>query len=141
MAFSRNERVEITLQGCGFSSVTLNARWSYSDLNAAGTEVATEKLLTPEENRSPFMRSLADPETLWLSLTNILLGAVTLVCLVAALSAVIRELIRRRQSRRRNQGHSFVLPGLGITMADGGTRVADESPRKKKYGRVLRTRN
>jgi hypothetical protein len=68
-----------------------------------------------------------DPETLWLNLTNVALGAVTLVCLLAFGRVAFREvaeLVRvRSRSRGANSAHELVLSDLGVTMADGGEEI------------------
>lgn len=72
-----------------------------------------------------------DPETYWLNATNIVLGVVTLVCLIAVSSTVVRELVHRARQRVPSfvprDEHTFVLSDLGITMADGGEKVIDET--------------
>lgn len=85
------------------------------------------------------MFDLFDPETYWLNATNIVLGVVTLVCLIAVSSTVVRELLQRARQRvpvfAQRDEHTFVLSDLGITMADGGEKVIDEckvaEPRKE----------
>ena len=80
-----------------------------------------------------------DPSTYWLTLTNVALGAVTLICLVAVAAGVLQEVAARRKkaaaaSRLDEElaslvagmadAHAFRVPGLGITMADGGEEVS-----------------
>lgn len=64
------------------------------------------------------------PDTFWLDFTNIALGLVTLVCVIAVVAGVVREL-GHRFGRRRSlvDDHAFESPDLGLTMADGGERV------------------
>jgi hypothetical protein len=63
-------------------------------------------------------------DTFWLDFTNIALGLVTLLCVVAVAAGVVRELHHRIARRRRlADDHSFEAPELGVTMADGGERV------------------
>jgi hypothetical protein len=68
-----------------------------------------------------------DPETFWLNVTNIALGVVTLVCLLAVAGVVFKEVVQRVRQRATvlaaNDDHAFVMPGLGLTMADGGERL------------------
>jgi hypothetical protein len=88
-------------------------------------------------------RSVNDPSTYWLTQTNILLGAVVAVCLIAVFIGVVQELIaihRRRAAESgldrelaemvglARDGHAFDLPGLGMTLADGG----EELPKKEQ---------
>jgi len=75
-----------------------------------------------------------DPDTYWLVVTNIVLGAVVALCVLVMGAAVAREIIARVRKRRRidaeldrdmrmlNDDHAFDVPGLGTTMADGGEK-------------------
>lgn len=94
-----------------------------------------------------------DPQTLWLNLVNLSLGIVTLICIVAigyGLLLDIRARVRKparehsadgtiTELMRSFDGHSFDMPGLGLTMADGGEPLGHPgSPTKapgKKTGR------
>lgn len=81
-----------------------------------------------------------DPSTYWLNVTNIALGVVTLICCVAVAFGVAQELVARRKKRAAMSrldrevadlvssydGHAFNVPGLGITMADGGEPAKKE---------------
>ena len=76
----------------------------------------------------------SDSQTLWLNIVNLSLGLVTLVCCAAigyGLFQDVRERARKRSTARSLDrevgalvrdfdGHAFNLPGLGLTMADGG---------------------
>ncbi|HEY6555300.1 MAG TPA: hypothetical protein VI669_18225 [Vicinamibacteria bacterium] len=65
-----------------------------------------------------------ESETFWLDLTNIGLGVVTLVCLVAIGLGVVQELLPRLQRHAaREDDHALLTPDLGWTMADGGRRI------------------
>jgi hypothetical protein len=72
-----------------------------------------------------FMFDLSDPKTFWLNVTNIGLGLVVLACCVAVARTIVQDLLARR-SQRVHAGafddHTFLVPALGITMADGGER-------------------
>lgn len=72
---------------------------------------------------------LGDPRTFWLTVTNIALAAVTLLCFVAvgwgAVVAVLARLRRRWGLGLEPDDHAFATPGLGLTMADGGRKVKD----------------
>ena len=76
--------------------------------------------------------------TMWLNITNFALGMVTLIALLVVFFAVgwyllVRKVGRAPQVDLSNvdadlramlQGsHSLSIPGLGLTMADGGERV------------------
>jgi hypothetical protein len=77
-----------------------------------------------------------DPETHWLVFTNLVLGLVVVVCAVLMVAGIAQELIERRRKQRSieaeidrdmrelTHGHAFDVPGLGITMADGGEPLA-----------------
>ena len=74
---------------------------------------------------------LGDPRTFWLTVTNIALAAVTLLCFVAvgwgAVVAVLARLRRRWGFAPEPDDHAFATPGLGLTMADGGRKVKDRT--------------
>ena len=67
-----------------------------------------------------------NPETLWLNLTNAVLGLATLVALLAVFSAGAVELYRKLKKRASEVPdlHVLHLPDLGLTMADGGEAKA-----------------
>ncbi len=68
-----------------------------------------------------------DSETLWLTLTNVSLGIVALVCIIAVGVVMTKEILGVVRSKVRipqlQDDHSFMLRDLGITMADGGKRL------------------
>jgi len=80
---------------------------------------------------------MSDPQTYWLTLTNVALGVVTLICVGAVAFGILQELAAKRKkhaalSRLDNEvsdlmaavdGHTFQVPGLGVTMADGGEEL------------------
>ena len=69
----------------------------------------------------------------WLNVTNIALGAVVILAVLLVVSAVIWEVVIKR--KKSNDAVSLIdgpedllpdgrlVPGLGITMADGGERI------------------
>ena len=72
----------------------------------------------------------------WLNTANIVLGVVVAICLAVVAVGFARELqvrFRRRTATESEietdmrqmlgQSHAFDVPGLGLTMADGGERV------------------
>jgi hypothetical protein len=75
-------------------------------------------------------------ETLWLTLTNVGLGIVTVACIIAVGVVVTKEIYAGVRSKVRipqlQDDHSFMLGDLGITMADGGKRI-DEKEQMLKY--------
>jgi hypothetical protein len=72
-----------------------------------------------------------DPETFWLNATNIVLGVVTLVCIAAMATGLYQDVKARVLARRtvpaHADDHAFVVPALGLTMADGGERVDEKT--------------
>jgi hypothetical protein len=77
----------------------------------------------------------SDPQTYWLNLTNAALGLVVVICIAAVAIGVVQELYARRKKAGAldrevrelvagyQDGHAFDLPGLGLTMADGGEPI------------------
>jgi hypothetical protein len=80
---------------------------------------------------------VSDPSTYWLTFTNIALGVVTLICCAAVAGGILQELAARRKKKAALAnldlevtslvnsfgGHAFDVPGLGVTMADGGEEL------------------
>ena len=84
--------------------------------------------------------------TFWLNMTNFALGIITLLALVVVFGAVGWDLLvlkvhnaRKLRSTDLNRfdedlramlqgSHSLSVPGLGLTMADGGERVEPSKP-------------
>ncbi len=75
------------------------------------------------------MFNLNDPQTLWLNLTNIGLGLVTVICLAIAGRVFLKEVLDRvRAASARTitaDDHAFHHAELGLTMADGGEKLED----------------
>jgi hypothetical protein len=72
----------------------------------------------------------SDPNTFWLNITDIALGAVTLACLAVVVYAALREAFAR--VKLRQDSHAFAVPELGMTMADGGEPVNPSTKPDKK---------
>ena len=85
-----------------------------------------------------------DPSTYWLTITNIALGLVTLICIAAVGIGVVQELAARRKKKAAlsrldaevadlvssfGDGHAFHIPSLGVTMADGGEELGKKEER------------
>jgi hypothetical protein len=85
-----------------------------------------------------------DPSTYWLTITNIALGVVTLICIGAVCVGVFQELAARHKKRAAlsqldaevsdlvasfQDGHAFNIPSLGVTMADGGEEIGKKEER------------
>jgi len=84
-----------------------------------------------------------DPATYWLTFTNIALGVVTLICCGALAIGILQEVAARRKRKASVAnvdaelaslassygGHVFNVPGLGVTMADGGEELRKKEER------------
>ena len=81
----------------------------------------------------------------WLNTANILLGVVVALCFGVLGFALVREYQARAKKRAATHaeldrdmqvmmgdGHAFNVAGLGLTMADGGERIAKTSKTGKK---------
>jgi hypothetical protein len=68
-----------------------------------------------------------DPKTFWLNVTNIALGVVTGICVLVLGKALFQEMIQRVRADKREKvkldEYSYMVPELGLTMADGGERL------------------
>jgi hypothetical protein len=84
------------------------------------------------------MTDWSNPETFWLNVTNAALGVVVLLALggivAAALSDVFARIRARAAARESVEAHAFLVPGLGMTMADGGERKTDDEEKKDSKG-------
>jgi hypothetical protein len=81
---------------------------------------------------------------LWLNVTNIALGVVVFLAVLAVAYAVVWEVVSRYKNARNVSDHDEELaamlqhgrsvPGLGVTMADGGElfKPLPEQPAEKK---------
>ena len=69
----------------------------------------------------------SDPNTFWLNITDIVLGLVTLACVLIVGTAIAREVLARVANRARADSHALAVPELGLTMADGGEPIHPES--------------
>jgi len=87
---------------------------------------------------------MSDPSTYWLTVTNIVLGVVVLICCGAVAFGMLQELAARRKKLAESSqldrevtdlvagfqdGHVFHIPGLGVTMADGGEELGEKDKR------------
>jgi len=73
----------------------------------------------------------SNAETLWLNLTNGALGIVTLICAGVILKGILAQFGFFATREATEDYHVMNVPGLGITMADGGEPIED----KKKTGK------
>jgi hypothetical protein len=95
------------------------------------------------DGRNPEMPK--DDWVFWLNLTNIALGVVVLLSVLLVAYALVWEFVNRY--KKRSMAHldeeleamlhdGLSVPGLGVTMADGGERFKPlpEPPAEKKRG-------
>ncbi len=94
----------------------------------------------------------SDSQTLWLNIINLSLGLVAVVCCAAIGYGVIQDLRERARKKVFNQaldhevgtlvkgfdGHVFNMPGLGLTMADGGEPLDKPAAAPKKSAKTPR---
>lgn len=73
-----------------------------------------------------------NPETLWLNLTNLGLGIVTLICVIAVGYNIAVEYWLKHRAAASERTHAMHVPELGWTMADGGEPVEPEKPGKDR---------
>jgi hypothetical protein len=91
--------------------------------------------------------------TFWLNMTNFALGIITLLALVVVFGAVGWDFMVRKAKRAHSVedinlntldadlremlrgSHTLSVPGLGLTMADGGERVDPKSDATDKKSR------
>lgn len=68
-------------------------------------------------------------ETMWLNITNGLLGLIVLICVMVVGGSIVQELLIRYRNRKllEQDDHAFSNPGLGITLADGGEKTKEKS--------------
>jgi hypothetical protein len=81
-------------------------------------------------------------QTLWLNLTNLALGIVTVLALGVVAFGVAQEVFEKRRKARQFAGmdeevrHMLRVPELGLTMADGGEPLpspgSDTAPERKR---------
>jgi hypothetical protein len=68
-----------------------------------------------------------DPKTFWLNVTNIALGVITGVCILVLGKSLFQEIVARvrvdKRATAKVDDYSYMVPELGLTMADGGERV------------------
>ncbi len=76
-----------------------------------------------------------DPATYWLTFMNVALGVVVLICCAAVGIGIFQELAAKHRrhvasSQLDNEmAHLFNIPGLGVTMADGGETLREKDQR------------
>ncbi|MCX6622490.1 MAG: hypothetical protein NTY38_15775 [Acidobacteria bacterium] len=84
-------------------------------------------------------------DTFWLNVTNIGLGVVIFICVLVIAFGIAKDMLARRVRRTAMEaemdgdlramvgegGNLFAVPGLGLTMADGGEQTPPQ-PKKEK---------
>ena len=62
----------------------------------------------------------SDPKMLWLNISNIALGIVTLVCWMVVGYGLVQEVLARKRKSKNtpviSDDHTFLVPGIGVTM-------------------------
>jgi hypothetical protein len=70
------------------------------------------------------MLNFGDPEVFWLNITNISLGVITLICVLVVGFVIFQEIaakmLKRAAIPAHSDDHAYLIPELGLTMADGG---------------------
>jgi hypothetical protein len=66
----------------------------------------------------------SDPKMLWLNISNIALGIVTLVCWMVVGYGLVQEVLARKRKSKNtpviSDDHTFLVPGIVVMMADDG---------------------
>ncbi|MCC7499858.1 MAG: hypothetical protein IT160_19920 [Bryobacterales bacterium] len=85
-------------------------------------------------------------DTFWLNVMNIGLGVVILICVMVIAAGIGKDLLARRARRLvmasqaegdlralvGEGGDLFAVPGLGLTMADGGEQTPPQTKADKQ---------
>lgn len=74
----------------------------------------------------------SNTETLWLNLTNAALGVVTLICAGVIAKGILMQFGFFVSRETQEDDHILNVPGLGITMADGGEPIHEKKPSGKR---------
>jgi hypothetical protein len=73
------------------------------------------------------MCSLVDPKTIWLLLTNLILGLAVVVCSAMIVWCLMKDVLRRRRDKREESlvpsDYLDGLENLGVSLPDGGKRI------------------
>jgi hypothetical protein len=67
----------------------------------------------------------SDPEAFWLNVANAVLGGIAILALLSIVGAAAIELFGRLRKRGAKSSDTRIhrVPGLGLTMADGGEEI------------------
>ena len=76
---------------------------------------------------------MTEAEVFELNIVNALLGLATVVCILAVVWGIVSEVAARMRARVAafTDSHTFAMPELGLTMADGGEKVDKKAGEKK----------
>lgn len=73
------------------------------------------------------MNTFMEPDILWLTTVNVLLGVAIVGCALVIALHVAREIIIRRKARKREAqipaDYLWGLKNLGVTLPDGGEKI------------------
>lgn len=80
------------------------------------------------------MFDFSNASTIWVNLTNIILGIATILCLGIVIYVAVKEMVVRVAQKsktpvREQDPHVFEVPELGLTMTDGGEKLYDDDER------------
>jgi len=107
---------------------------------ASGSEAKMEILVVSLREFSASLLNWYDSQTYWLNVTNVALGIVIAICVAVVLGGIAHEFASRIRKRRRIEAeidrdmvqladdHTCHVPGLGVTMADGGEKLRQPDP-------------
>lgn len=76
----------------------------------------------------------SDPDTMWLTVTNVALGLCVLICVGVFAMGVARDMLAKARARVSQRevflydAHAMMMPDLGLTMADGGEPITNDEP-------------
>ncbi len=95
----------------------------------------------PEGIIGSIRNGTANSGEVWLLVINLALGAVCLACAVLVLGAVAREAYARLRQRAQATAmagaldpYTMAVPGLGTTMADGGSPISGKQEPRGEEG-------
>jgi hypothetical protein len=86
------------------------------------------------------MTQWSDPEVFWLNVTNAALGLVVVAAVAALLVSLGGEILARVRASSRDGAHTYRVPGLGTTLADGGEKIEGKQDSDQDSGQEERRR-
>ena len=77
---------------------------------------------------------MTEAEVFELNIVNALLGLATVICILAVVWGIVSEVAARMRARVAAfaDSHTFAMPEVGLTMADGGEKVDEKKDEAKK---------